>query len=66
VNGALRAREMKNLFLQEGLVILKPMRFCFAFMVSFAALAAPHPNVVLVMADDQGWGQMGYYNHPKS
>ena len=21
-------------------------------------------NVVLVMADDQGWGQTGYYNHP--
>ena len=22
------------------------------------------PNIILVMADDQGWGQMGYYNHP--
>ncbi len=22
------------------------------------------PNIVLVMTDDQGWGQMGYYNHP--
>lgn len=22
------------------------------------------PNVVLVMTDDQGWGQTGYYNHP--
>ena len=22
------------------------------------------PNVILVMADDQGWGQTGYYNHP--
>ena len=21
-------------------------------------------NFVLVMADDQGWGQTGYYNHP--
>jgi arylsulfatase A-like enzyme len=26
--------------------------------------AAERPNVVLVMADDQGWGQTGYYNHP--
>jgi arylsulfatase A-like enzyme len=28
--------------------------------------AAPtkQPNVVLVMSDDQGWGQTGYYNHP--
>jgi len=22
------------------------------------------PNIVLVMSDDQGWGQVGYYNHP--
>ena len=25
---------------------------------------ADRPNIVLVMADDQGWGQTGYYNHP--
>ena len=28
------------------------------------SLSAVKPNVVLVMADDQGWGQMGYMNHP--
>ena len=28
------------------------------------AQAAERPNVVLVMADDQGWGQTGYYKHP--
>ena len=22
------------------------------------------PNIVLVMTDDQGWGQVGYYDHP--
>lgn len=22
------------------------------------------PNIILIMTDDQGWGQMGYYNHP--
>lgn len=22
------------------------------------------PNIVLLMTDDQGWGQMGYYKHP--
>ena len=27
--------------------------------------APPRPNIVLVMADDQGWGQTSYYNHPK-
>ena len=26
--------------------------------------AADQPNIVLVMADDQGWGQTGYNNHP--
>ncbi|MDE0107718.1 MAG: sulfatase-like hydrolase/transferase [Bryobacterales bacterium] len=26
--------------------------------------AAARPNFVLVMADDMGWGQTGYYNHP--
>ena len=28
------------------------------------AQTADRPNVVLVMADDQGWGQTGYYKHP--
>jgi arylsulfatase A-like enzyme len=22
------------------------------------------PNIILIMTDDQGWGQSGYYNHP--
>ena len=32
-------------------------------VVSQAAAAAP-PNIVLVMADDQGWGDTGYNGHP--
>lgn len=28
------------------------------------ATAVDRPNFVLVMTDDQGWGQMGYYDHP--
>ncbi len=27
-------------------------------------LNAARPNVILVMTDDQGWGQTGFYNHP--
>lgn len=23
-----------------------------------------HPNIILIMTDDQGWGETGYYNHP--
>lgn len=26
--------------------------------------AAQKPNIILCMADDQGWGDVGYYNHP--
>jgi len=22
------------------------------------------PNIILIMTDDQGWGQTGYYDHP--
>lgn len=29
-----------------------------------APVAPALPNVVLVMADDMGWGQTGYYDHP--
>lgn len=33
--------------------------------VSISAIAtASPPHIVLVMADDMGWGQTGYYNHP--
>ena len=27
-------------------------------------LAAARPNIVLVLADDQGWGETGYNRHP--
>ncbi|MGL4551277.1 MAG: sulfatase-like hydrolase/transferase [Gemmataceae bacterium] len=33
-------------------------------LVVLLALSAKAPNVVLVMADDQGWGDMAYNGHP--
>ena len=36
----------------------------FALLLSAPVLLASKPNIVLVMADDMGWGQTGYYNHP--
>jgi arylsulfatase A-like enzyme len=36
----------------------------FLLVLSASFAADDRPNIVLVMADDQGWGQVGYYNHP--
>ena len=38
------------------------LAFCMCLCVGTAALKPP--NIILVMTDDQGWGQTGYYNHP--
>jgi len=35
-----------------------------SFLISAWLNAADRPNIVLIMADDQGWGQTSYYNHP--
>lgn len=32
--------------------------------LTLSAKDTKRPNIILVMADDQGWGQTGYYNHP--
>jgi len=42
-------------------------RLCCLFALLLAALSAtadPRSNVILVMADDMGWAQTGYYGHP--
>lgn len=38
--------------------------FLAAGAAASAAAAAPPPNVILCMADDQGWGDTGYNGHP--
>lgn len=52
-----------------------PFLFLLLFQVAFsmvlpvtlvaAATSADQPNVVLIMADDQGWGDVGYNGHPE-
>lgn len=39
---------------------------CSLLLCSFVSAAEPGApsHIVLVMADDMGWGQTGYYNHP--
>ncbi len=39
--------------------------FCFVLLaLGTAPILADKPNIVLCMADDQGWGDVGYYDHP--
>jgi arylsulfatase A-like enzyme len=47
------------------IISLKPLAFVLVIIAGTAAKdAAPRPHIVFVMADDMGWGQTGYRNHP--
>lgn len=43
-----------------------PLLCLLATSLTISAAESPvHPNIVLVMADDQGWGDTGYNGHPE-
>ena len=44
--------------------MLKGFLTALSLVVFTSSVFADKPNVVLVMADDQGWGQTSYRNHP--
>jgi arylsulfatase A-like enzyme len=45
---------------------MKRLLFALTFSVSTCVSAAEiRPNIIFVMADDMGWGQMGYRGHPR-
>ena len=48
----------KNPYLQLSVALIISCSLC------ARPIRAARPNVILVMADDQGWGQTGYYHHP--
>lgn len=58
-------------FFSPSLIVIAEMShmmrttFVFSLLLTVTTLLAEnHPNIVLVMADDQGWGDMAYNGHP--
>ncbi len=51
---------------QRKVAIISLVAVCFVFCSDCDARQGSEnrPHIVLVMADDQGWGQTGYYGHP--
>ena len=53
--------KMKMMVGRLGFISAMTLVIC---VITKVACGTP-PHIVLVMADDQGWGQTGYYNHPR-
>jgi arylsulfatase A-like enzyme len=63
--------KMKSRFIALLVLLALSVSAAFAASSTGSGQAQPQldqtsrlPNIVLVMADDQGWGDMGYYDHP--
>ena len=51
-------------FLSNYYSAVRSMPLLFILVLALPFVAAARPNIVLVMADDQGWGETGYNRHP--
>lgn len=47
-----------------GLQAAMPVMAIFCMTLAARGFCAEKPNIILMMADDQGWGETGYYAHP--
>ena len=63
----MKKENLIELSINFKLSILKKIIFILFFFVFFSCEKNDkinYPNIILVMTDDQGWGQTGYYKHP--
>ena len=55
---------LQERFLSNYYSAVRSMPLLFILVLTLPFVAAARPNIVLVMADDQGWGETGYNRHP--
>jgi len=47
-----------------SLVKTSALLLLLAYLYGFTVAAAEKPNIILLMGDDHGWAETGYYDHP--
>ena len=55
---------MNSLIFAERLISKTLLLTLMAFISIQVYAESKRPNIILIMSDDQGWGQVGYMNHP--
>ena len=53
-----------HLLRTAALIIASSCAFSFSVMAEYNALTGGKPNIILIMTDDQGYGDLSCYGHP--